>query len=199
MNENVFVAALQEINNHPVRFGECTITFTFHDGRLQFYTVQTSERKTVADIKSNFGEQIIRMENQHENKNDNSHYFILIPSEVLRMSELSEGAKLLFGEILFLSKKENYCYANNDYFVRLNGVSKRTIVSRLKELKDHKLIRTEVFRNKNQQVEKRNIYVLQNYPNRNVTVENNRQMADGKASKKITMGENQNVFSQNPN
>lgn len=56
MNENVFVAALQEINNHPVRFGECTITFTVHDGRLQFYTVQTSERKNVADIKSNFGE-----------------------------------------------------------------------------------------------------------------------------------------------
>lgn len=138
--------------------------------------------------------QIIRMENQHENKNDNSHYFILIPSEVLRMSELSEGAKLLFGEILFLSKKENYCYANNDYFMRLNGVSKRTIVSRLKELKDHKLIRTEVFRNKNQQVEKRNIYVLQNYSNRNVTVENNRQMADGKDNKKLTLGEHQNVF-----
>lgn len=50
------VYILQEINNHPVRFWECTITFTFHDGRLQFYTVQTSERKNVADIKSNFGE-----------------------------------------------------------------------------------------------------------------------------------------------
>lgn len=56
MNENVFIAALQDLNNHPVRFGECTITFTFHDGRLQFYTVQTSERKNVANIKSNFGE-----------------------------------------------------------------------------------------------------------------------------------------------
>ena len=31
MNENAFIAALQDINNHPVRFGECTITFTFHD------------------------------------------------------------------------------------------------------------------------------------------------------------------------
>ena len=30
MNENAFIAALQDINNHPVRFGECTITFTFH-------------------------------------------------------------------------------------------------------------------------------------------------------------------------
>ena len=56
MNENVFIAALQDLNNHPVRFGECTITFTFHDERLQFYTVQTSERKNVANIKSNIGE-----------------------------------------------------------------------------------------------------------------------------------------------
>lgn len=138
--------------------------------------------------------QIIRMENQHENKNDNSHYFILIPSEVLRMSELSEGAKLLYGEILALSKKEKYCFANNDYFINLNRVSKRTIVSRIKELKNHNLIRTEVFRNKNQQVEKRNIYVLMDYSNRNVTVENNRQMADGKDNKKLTLGKHQNVF-----
>ncbi len=101
------------------------------------------------------------------------------------MSELSEGAKLLYGEILALSKKEKYCFANNDYFINLNGVSKRTIVSRIKELKDHKLIRTEVFRNKNQQVEKRNIYVLMDYSNRNVTVENNHQMRLSENLKKI--------------
>ena len=50
MNENAFIAALQDINNHPVRFGECTITFTFHDGRLQYYTLTTSERKNIAEI-----------------------------------------------------------------------------------------------------------------------------------------------------
>jgi hypothetical protein len=54
MNENAFIAALQDINNHPVRFGECTITFTFHDGRLQYYTLTTSERKNVADLNANF-------------------------------------------------------------------------------------------------------------------------------------------------
>ena len=54
MNENAFVAALQDINNHPVRFGECTITFTFHDGRLQYYTLTISERKNVADMNANF-------------------------------------------------------------------------------------------------------------------------------------------------
>lgn len=54
MNENVFVSALQDINNHPIRFGECTVTFTYHDGKIQFYTVTTSERKNVKDVKSSF-------------------------------------------------------------------------------------------------------------------------------------------------
>jgi len=51
MNENVFVSILQDINNHPIRFGECTVTFTYHDGKIQFYTVTTSERKNVKDVK----------------------------------------------------------------------------------------------------------------------------------------------------
>ena len=41
-------------------------------------------------------------------------------------TELSEGAKLLYGEILSLSVKNKYCFATNDYFMKLNGVSKRT-------------------------------------------------------------------------
>lgn len=101
------------------------------------------------------------MENQHENKT--SHFFILIPSEVLTNTELSEGAKLLYGEILSLSVKNKYCFATNDYFMKLNGVSKRTIVSRLKELKNHNLIYTEVFRNANRQVERRNIYITKDF------------------------------------
>ena len=54
MNENAFIAALRDINNLPIRFGECTITFTFHDGCLQYYTLTTSERKNVADMNANF-------------------------------------------------------------------------------------------------------------------------------------------------
>ena len=50
ISENVFVQALLELNNHQIQHGECAITFTFHDGRVQFYTVSTNERHNVADV-----------------------------------------------------------------------------------------------------------------------------------------------------
>ena len=47
ISDNVFIQALQELNNHQIQHGECSITFTYHDGRVQFYTVSTSERHNV--------------------------------------------------------------------------------------------------------------------------------------------------------
>lgn len=47
MTENIYLQALQELNAHPIRFGECSITFTFHDGKVQFYTITSVERKNV--------------------------------------------------------------------------------------------------------------------------------------------------------
>ena len=114
------------------------------------------------------------MENQHEKETEDSHFFIRIPSEVLRMTELSEGAKLLYGEILFLSLKNEFCFASNDYFMKLNNVCKRTMNNRMKELRKSGLIRTEVVRNRlTKQVEKRKIFVPKDFGigDRNVTVE----------------------------
>ena len=51
LGDNVFIQALQELNNRQILRGECTITFTYHDGRVQFYTVSTSERHNVASSK----------------------------------------------------------------------------------------------------------------------------------------------------
>lgn len=34
LGDNVFIQALQELNNHQILHGECTITFTYHDGRI---------------------------------------------------------------------------------------------------------------------------------------------------------------------
>lgn len=135
------------------------------------------------------------MENQHENENDPSHFFILIPSEVLANTKLSEGAKLLYGEILFLSIKYKYCFATNDYFSKLNNVSKRAIGYRLKELKNQNLIRIEVIRNEqNRQIDKRFIYISQDFANKNrhVTVQSQNPEDDKKET--LILGEHQNVF-----
>jgi len=50
IGENIFIQALQELNNHQIQHGECSITFTYHDGRVQFYTVSTSERHNASDF-----------------------------------------------------------------------------------------------------------------------------------------------------
>lgn len=76
------------------------------------------------------------MEKLHEETKTSSHFYILIPSEVITNPELTDGAKLLYGEILFLSSKKDYCFATNDYFAKLNSVSKRTINNWLLELRN---------------------------------------------------------------
>ena len=55
LGDNVFIQALQELNNHQIQHGECSITFTYHDGRVQFYTVSTNERHNVALSKKQLG------------------------------------------------------------------------------------------------------------------------------------------------
>ena len=104
------------------------------------------------------------MENLHEDNKPSSHFYILIPSEVITNSKLTDGAKLLYGEILFLSTQNGYCFATNDYFGKLNSVSKRTINNWLTELRIAGLIRSEVIRNSyNRQVEKRKIFITKDF------------------------------------
>ena len=55
ISDNVFIQALQELNNHQIQHGESSITFTYHDGRVQFYTVSTNERHNVASSKKQLG------------------------------------------------------------------------------------------------------------------------------------------------
>lgn len=69
-------------------------------------------------------------------------YYAVIPSHI-RYGDLSDGAKLLYGEITALSEKEGYCFATNAYLADLYGVTKQTIRNRLNELKEVGAIRTE--------------------------------------------------------
>ena len=53
------------------------------------------------------------MLNQPERKPD---YFIQIPPEVLFETKLSAGAKLFYGEVLFLTYTYGFCSQKNAYF-----------------------------------------------------------------------------------
>ena len=97
------------------------------------------------------------MLNQPERKPD---YFIQIPLEVLFETKLSAGAKLFYGEVLFLTYTYGFCSQKNAYFAANHGVSLRTVENWIKELKALNLIKVELIRKQNKEVELRKIFAL---------------------------------------
>ena len=81
--------------------------------------------------------------------------FIRIPFGVISDKDLPPLAKILFGQIWFLSEKSE-CYATNSFFAELNGVSTVRVSQLIKILKDKGLVKVEVIRNKEtKQIERR--------------------------------------------
>ena len=92
---------------------------------------------------------------------DKPNYYAIIPADV-RYSNLKPNAKLLYGEITALSGKLGYCYATNNYFAELYGVSKNTISRWVSDLNKLGFINIEVERNEKKQVIKRRIGIIKN-------------------------------------
>ena len=84
------------------------------------------------------------------------NYYAIIPAEV-RYSNLKPNAKLLYGEITALSNKLGYCFASNNYFAELYGVSKNTISGWISDLKKLGFITVSIERNSNKQIVKRSL------------------------------------------
>ena len=82
------------------------------------------------------------------------NYYAIIPAKV-RYSSLKPNAKLLYGEITALSNKLGYCYASNNYFAELYGVSKNTVSRWLSDLSKLGFITIQIERNKNKEIIKR--------------------------------------------
>ena len=76
-----------------------------------------------------------------------SPIFAIIPISVLEDKELSANAKLLYGEILALSKKSGKCYATNEYLALKIGLKRKTIPNLLKELSNKGLLKIDIQRN----------------------------------------------------
>jgi len=85
-----------------------------------------------------------------------ANFFIQIPPNVWTDRTLSANEKMMFGIIKALSNNEkNICYASNAYLAESFGVSATTASKWIKTLKKKKLIRVQVNRNKNMEVESR--------------------------------------------
>ena len=69
-------------------------------------------------------------------KTQDPAYWGVLPSEVRYDTRISSTAKVLYAEITALTKAHGYCYADNDYFCRLFGLSERTIIRLIQLLAD---------------------------------------------------------------
>lgn len=45
MSEEIFMAIKADIERRGIYYGEISVTLKFHDGRVDFYTVTTTERR----------------------------------------------------------------------------------------------------------------------------------------------------------
>ena len=88
-------------------------------------------------------------------------YYAVIPADIRYDPNLKANAKLLYGEITALVNERGYCWASNDYFASLYGVSKTTISLWIKNLKDNGYIDVEIiFKEGSQQILKRYLRIV---------------------------------------
>lgn len=75
---------------------------------------------------------------------EQKNYYAVIPANVRYDKNLKDKAKLLYGEITSLCNEKGYCWANNEYFANLYGISKTTVSLLIKNLIDNGYIYSEI-------------------------------------------------------
>ena len=77
-------------------------------------------------------------------ENVKMNYYSVVPAEVKYNNELTERAKLIYGEISSLSNKMGYCFATNGYFAKLYKCTNRTIQNAISKLQEQGFIKNEL-------------------------------------------------------
>lgn len=85
--------------------------------------------------------------------------FAIIPASVRYDKDVPANAKLLFAEIMALTNKFGYCYAKNEYFAELYGLSEDRISKLIHILKKKGFLKIELERNEANFVINRKIFV----------------------------------------
>ncbi|MBR2677813.1 MAG: DnaD domain protein [Bacilli bacterium] len=93
------------------------------------------------------------------------NYYAVIPAEVRYDSDLRANEKILYGEITALADKSGECYASNNYFAELYGVTPQAISKWIINLKDKEYVDI-TYVNKGKMIEKRMITITPKCTNR---------------------------------
>jgi len=75
---------------------------------------------------------------------ENPNYYAVIPATIRYDKRITPNAKLLYAEITALCNMNGKCFATNEYFANLYGVSKVSISSWIKQLCDYGYISSEI-------------------------------------------------------
>ena len=88
-------------------------------------------------------------------------YYAIIPANVRYDKDLTPNAKLLYGEITALCNDRGYCWATNDYFSNLYGVSKTSISKWVNNLVQKGYISSElIYKEGTKQIENRYLRIV---------------------------------------
>ena len=120
---------------------------------------------------------------------DNPNYYAIIPAKVRYDKELMANAKLLYGEITALCNDKGICWAGNEYFADLYGVSKETISRWISQLNKKKYINIKMFYKKDSKEIDKRIIAINQYPideNVNTYCQENQGGIDKKVKENIT-------------
>lgn len=94
-----------------------------------------------------------------------NNYDITIPPKVRYDNNLKPMEKLIYGELVFLSKYKGYSDETNDYFSTLYNVSKETVSRYISNLKRNKYITVSfVYKKNSQEIERRIIKIIGETP-----------------------------------
>ena len=92
-----------------------------------------------------------------ENK---KNYFAVIPAPVRYCKKLQPNAKLMYGEITALANDSGYCYASNEYFSKLYGVTKTSVSKWISALENNNFIKIKYkYHTGTKQIKQRRIFI----------------------------------------
>lgn len=69
--------------------------------------------------------------------------YTVVPDKHIKAHGNRDAFKMLYGEIIRLSRKNGFCNASNSYFAKTHGKHKRTVQRWIKVLKEEHLIDIE--------------------------------------------------------
>ena len=89
-----------------------------------------------------------------------NNYYTILPAEVRYDRRLLANAKLIYSEILCLSRKKGYCHASNSYFAKIMDASITSVSKWINSLIEYGYLRVEYKYLKNtKHIDQRRLYV----------------------------------------